>query len=430
MTPYSALSAAWQALYGMVSILLMIVAVWLLVSVCAYHLNRRFLVASVFLTAVVMFVFQGVSDVSFKIKENQSFTFFADVIGSLPWLAVLAIQILLTISSILFFFLVRRKTKSSLTPGAIKESLDALPDGVCFSDRDGLPLLVNTQMNRLSGELFDSEILNAERFWTLLNQKKIRNGTILNVEPTVVVRMNDGEVWNFHRDTMHVGRNEVRELIANNITTQYCLNRELEERNRSLSRINERLRDYGREVERITTENEILSAKIRVHDDVGQSLLAFRSYQAQPPEERDREQLLFLWRYTVSVLRNEAAQTESNNDWELLLKAAQAIDVTVSLDGELPKDGKPRAVLIAALHECLTNTVKHANGNCLSCSICENHDAFMAELTNNGKPPAGEITETGGLANLRRTVEAAAGSMTILSEPRFLLRLTLPKGEN
>lgn len=417
-------------MFGFVSILLLIVAIWLLVSVCTYHQNRAFLFTSIILAASAMFVLQGVSDVSIRLRENKSFTFFADIIGHLPWAVILAIQIFLFIVLLVCFLLLRQKTRNSLTPGAIKESLDALPDGVCFSDRDGMPLLVNTQMNRLSGELFDSEILNAEHFWTLLNQKKIRNGAILNVEPDVIVRMSDGKVWNFHRGTIQVGRNEVRELIANNITTQYCLNRELEERNRSLSRINERLRDYGREVERITTENEILSAKIRVHDDVGQSLLAFRSYQAQPPEERDREQLLFLWRYTVSVLRNEAAQTESNNDWELLLKAAQAIDVTVSLDGELPKDGKPRAVLIAALHECLTNTVKHANGNCLSCSICENHDAFMAELTNNGKPPAGEITETGGLANLRRTVEAAAGSMTILSEPRFLLRLTLPKGEN
>lgn len=430
MTPYSALSAAWQALCGMVSILLMIVAVWLLVSVCAYHLNRRFLVASVFLTAAAMFVFQGLSDVSFKIKENQPFTFFADIFGNLPWLAVLTMQILLTAAELICFILLRRRTKNSLTPYAIKESLDALPDGVCFSSGDGIPLLVNTQMNYLSGELFDSEILNAEHFWTLLNQKKIQNGAVLSTEPTVIVRMSDGEVWNFHRETMRVGRNKVCELIANNITAQYCLNRELEERNRSLSRLNERLRAYGREVERITTEQEILSAKIRIHDDVGQSLLAFRSYQAQPPEERDREQLLFLWQYTISVLRNEAAPTGQNNDWKLLMEAAKAVDVTIELDGDIPKKGKTRAVLIAALHECLTNTVKHANGNRLHCAVHESGDILIAELTNNGNPPAGEISETGGLANLRRTVEATDGTMTIQSKPSFLLRLTLPEGED
>lgn len=430
MTPYFTLSTAFQAMFGFFSILLLIAGVWLLVSVCAYHQNRAFLFTSIILAASAMFVLQGVSDVSIRLRENKSFTFFADIIGHLPWAVLLAIQIFLFIVLLVCFLLLRQKTGNALTPSAIKESLDALPDGVCFSDRDGMPLLVNTQMNYLSGELFDSEILNAEHFWTLLNQKKIQNGAVLSTEPTVIVRMSDGEVWNFHRETMRVGRNKVCELIANNITAQYCLNRELEERNRSLSRLNERLRTYGREVERITTENEILSAKIRVHDDVGQSLLAFRSYQAQPPEERDREQLLFLWRYTVSVLRNEAAQTESNNDWELLLKAAQAIDVTVELDGKIPKESKARDILIAALHECLTNTVKHANGNRLYCSLRESRSELTAELTNNGKPPSGEITETGGLANLRRTVEAADGSMTILSEPRFLLRLTLPKGEN
>lgn len=53
----------------------------------------------------------------------------------------------------------------------------------------------------------------------------------------------------------------------------------------------------------------------------------------------------------------------------------------------------------------------------------------MAELSNNGHSPAGEIRETGGLKNLRHMVESAGGDMKIESMPRFVLRVLLPKGD-
>ena len=35
-----------------------------------------------------------------------------------------------------------------LTPGSLKESLDTLPDGVCFFEKNGQPLLVDIEKSR------------------------------------------------------------------------------------------------------------------------------------------------------------------------------------------------------------------------------------------------------------------------------------------
>ncbi|MGN0154115.1 MAG: hypothetical protein ACI4A3_06665, partial [Lachnospiraceae bacterium] len=111
------------------------------------------------------------------------------------------------------------------------------------------------------------------------------------------------------------------------------------------------------------------------------------------------------------------------------LKAAQAVDVEIVQTGEMPAEGKVRDILIAALRECLTNTVKHAKGNKLYVAVCSDITQIMAEITNNGEPPKGTVLEAGGLKNLRHTVERAGGRMTVESTPRFLLRIELGIGE-
>ena len=58
--------------------------------------------------------------------------------------------------------------------------------------------------------------------------------------------------------------------------------------------------------------------------------------------------------------------------------------------------------------------------------ITESEAAVTAVFSNNGIPPKGPVTETGGLAVLRKSVEAEDGSMTVQSEPAFLLTITIP----
>ncbi len=430
MILYQELSLMNQVVYGISIMVLAVTAVFLFLAACVLHIGRLYQFFTGILTVCIMYMFQGIADVSYNLQNGQALTFCSGVIGKLPCIVVAVLMAIIACIEVVFMAVLHHRKKNILTSGAIKESLDALPDGVCFFDEDGQPLLVNIQMQKISGELFGTEILNAERFlYDLKNTKSTGDTDILGIQPSVIAGTEDGKVWDFRRERLQLRNSGIQELIAYDVTEQYRLSRELKDRNESLSRINERLRLYGREVERVTREKEILTAKIHVHDDVGRSLLAVRSYLTQPVEKRDRRELLLLWHHTVAVLKNEAVPVSHTDDWKLLLKAAEAVDVKIVKNGRLPADKKMQEVIIAALHECLTNTVKHAKGNRLYLDIHSGEEALTAKITNNGKQPSGEIKETGGLKNLRHIVESAGAEMTVESMPRFLLKVKFLKGE-
>ena len=397
MICYYELSVMTRTVYGICIMLLAVIAVFLLIVSFVLDMERWYRLAAAILVIGVMYVFQGISDVSCNLEKGNPLSFFSRIIGNLSSVKVLALLILAAGIEIILFLILYHSKKNVLTSGAVKESLDALPDGVCFSDMDGQPLLVNTQMQRISGELFHTEILNAELFLDNLKSVNHEEGD----DPAIVATTKDGKVWHFHQNVLQVRQSGIQELVANDVTEQYCLSQELKKRNKSLAQINERLQLYSREVERVTREKEILTAKVHVHDDVGRSLLAFRSYLVQSPEKRNREELLLLWRHTVAVMRNEIDSFQQTDEWKLLMKAAEAVDVEIIKDGELPEDKGRREILIAVIHECLTNTVKHANGNRLYLSVRSEETAVIAELTNNGKQPSEQIKETGGLKNIR-----------------------------
>ena len=114
-------------------------------------------------------------------------------------------------------------------------------------------------------------------------------------------------------------------------------------------------------METVTREQEILNAKIKVHNDVGRTLLASQVYLEQPVEERNRKELLALLNYVISVMKHEAVSDEED-DWKTFLQMADAMSVKVVLEGKLPNNKKIRQVFLVAFRECLTNTVKHAKG--------------------------------------------------------------------
>jgi len=117
-----------------------------------------------------------------------------------------------------------------------------------------------------------------------------------------------------------------------------------------------------------------------------------------------------------------------------------------------------KELLAQAITECAANTVKHAEGDTITVSITApaptgsarhdstrhdsaRHDSTKPDsapasghpsetaicITNNGKPPQGEIVVSGGLLSLRRRVVEAGGTMHLESAPAFVLTLHFPK---
>lgn len=427
MTSYFQLPIISYLIYGICAVILMAGALYILATVSVSHLKKRTLLCAVALNAVVLFVLQGLNDViCYRRGYTIQASVFARVIGNLHWMTVAFLLIVLAVIELLFYRKLSSEKKYMLTAGSIKESLDKLPDGVCFFESGGQPLLVNMQMHKISEKLLGTELLNVETFWNSIKDKKVKcNAEIMQTEPTVIIWIDEENVWDFHLNLLNIKHCDIYELIAYNVAEQYGLSMELKQRNERLSAVNERLRLFSREMVNFTAEKELLEAKTKVHDDVGRSLLAFRSYLAQKPENRDRKSLLFLWKNVISVMKKETAPV---GDWDLLEKTAKSLRVDIRLSGEFPENIKLKTAILAAIRECLTNTARHAQGDLLCVSISSDDEAFKVELTNTGKVPDGEIQESGGLKNLRHIVERAGGTMTIEGKPKFMLKLEFATG--
>ena len=120
-------------------------------------------------------------------------------------------------------------------------------------------------------------------------------------------------------------------------------------------------------------------------------------------------------------------KTTEQDEYELMIGTAKRLGLTVSVTGMLPQTEPHKHILATAIHECGTNTLRHAHGDRLTIRVTEDETHIAAEFTNNGEPPTGEITERGGLLFLRALIEQANGEMTLTSLPTFTLRLKLPK---
>ena len=96
----------------------------------------------------------------------------------------------------------------------------------------------------------------------------------------------------------------------------------------------------------------------------------------------------------------------------------------------VPDSGDPAVLtlFLAAAREAMANAAKHAGASVLTICAEEDEAALSVRFTNDGTPPARPVAESGGLATLRRRLEAAGGRMDIRSQPVFCLAVTIPKG--
>lgn len=427
MTAYINLAEYCHTFFAISAIVLILGAAYIIAAAVAMRLSRGYATCSVVLAAAVFIILQSMADVSLCANEvDPRFSLPAVILKDVPWIIVALVMVVIFAAEVLCLVAVNRAGRDKLSPGSVKESLDALPDGVCFFSEDGRILLSNRRMQHISSDITGIGILNGEKLWRCIEEKSVKT----DVSDGLVILTSDSKVWNVRRSEIEAEGNRINEIVALDVTEQYELRRELEERNERLNSVNERLRIFSRDMSRLTAEKELLDAKIKVHDDLGRSLLAFRAYLTAEPSKRDRSKLLPLWRYVISVMKKETAPSE---EWDAIEKTAESLHIQIEINGDLPAglaglpvSGEVRSAIMAAIRECLTNTARHARGDRLFVLIKCGADAphgIRIEITNNGRAPLVPIQEAGGLSNLRHMVERAGGIMTIESSPQFLLRL-------
>lgn len=342
---------------------------------------------------------------------------------SLPVWTIGLLAVLSLAAVVLMALRLWRLRKRELTALSLCEGLDQLPDGIGYSLPDGFPKLVNSRMQAISNAAFGAGVTDTRRLDERLQSRDLLPGCSVETDANnIFLRLPDGTVWRMKQQQTEIAGRPMVEMIAYDVTERYNDLAELRQRNETLEKVNRELRSYLDNMNRIVREREVLSAKTKLHNEVGQSLLAIEAYLKEP--DGDREALMQQLRQTILLLQSDVPDEQQDRMADLY-RAAKALNLEIKIDGEIPQNWKP--LIEVAIHECLTNTVKHARGRLVQVKVTEDGGNYVIALTNDGEPPAGAVRETGGLANLRALTERLGGTMEIKSAPVFRLVLRLKK---
>ncbi len=338
------------------------------------------------------------------------------------FLLIVMFLFLLLIMEFVYFFFWRKK---NLSPLSIKESFDTLPMGICFYEDNGLIRLSNTEMDGASFLLDKEALLNGSTFYERLEKKEIPDVTYLSISPQEVILQKDEKVLSFRHYLHQIEKKTIHEIDESDITKTYELTKELEKKTKELQRSQKRLLSYEKNAKELITERKILETKIHVHGNLGKLLLITKEKMKQSLSHSEKEELLLLWEKGIDdFLTNE--KEEKKDGLQVLEETARRIGIEIIFQGErFEKDSQEEKILLQAIHESLTNAVKHAQAKTLFVTLKKENLHDIIEIRNDGILPKKEILEGGGLSSLRKLVEENLGKMEIVSKDTFLLRIIL-----
>ena len=404
--------------------ILLLMILWLYLFVrTPENENRRLRAAAlaelVWIFCAILLLMDAIFPGAMIWRPRRSWPFLVEKAASLPYV----IWLFAIIGSLCHFCLylkaIRLLESTQFSQDTIKETLDLLPAGICIGDAGGKVVMANAAMTDYYRQFTGGLLLSIHS----LREEILRRGT--KRDDSYLIRMDDGKVLRFDMQRIMADGRECDQYLAFDVTEQMVIVDRLAEDNARLRDIQYRMKAYSVRAAEMFMEQEILAARVAVHDGLGDLLLTCR-YFFENPETTDREGLLRMMKETNTYLLREAEEPRAERDHYMdALRMARGIGVTVHVEGQVPGEGAARRIIGLAVSECAANTVKHAGGDTVTVRI----DGERIEITNNGTPPEGPIVETGGLRSLRRMTEEIGGEMQVAWEGGFRLTIRVPDAD-
>ena len=310
----------------------------------------------------------------------------------------------------------------------IKESFDSLPIAVCFFDKNGVVRLINHRMLAIASQLRKGGIQTLAELHDALRSPP---PTVRCLDPQLYIfRFSDGTELRFAEEGIKTAAGlTYTQVTAADVTELMWRQKHLQEESAKLAEANERLRRLFEQMPEIIREEETLAMKLRVHDDIGHSILAARRTLLRQASLAEIRASAALWKQSIAVLYRSNQMMVQSEPLAAAKKRAEEMGVRVLPEGTPPKARLSRELIALAIRECAANCARHARGTELYVCFRPKQSSMDVFLTNNGAAPKKNIVEGGGLSMLRHRIEEEGGRMAIRSLPRFELMLSLPEKE-
>ena len=406
---YVDVSGSVHIVVGIIGLLWVLCSIYNVVSCIVSRMEKQFVIPSVLLTITACVFNHGLAEAE---NEPSKMVEIGKMTGSIPVCFIVGMLFLFLGLQLVWDGYIRQKKRKIIMPQTVKQCFDILSDGVGYFSEEGMPFLVNKQMLRLCDLIGDSDRIDERK---IISELARRGGQW-------ITQTKDGKIWDFRKTDILIRKHNVQEVVAYDVTEVYTLKKKREQQYKVLQKYNDHLRQFDDEIEQTVVQKEILLAKMKIHDDIGSLLIAFRHYFAKQ-ERSNKQEILNRWRSLAEDIKKERRITEDS--WLRLKKDAEKWNLELQILGKIPNQTVIQNIFYAAIREALTNTVKHTKGTKVMCRITEAGGKMCIEIENDGESPKKPIIEGGGLGNLRRMVQGAGGIMDIQSRPVFKIKLEL-----
>lgn len=335
-------------------------------------------------------------------------------IGHRAYVHWLLILLLLTVGDAVVLYSNRRYAGISITPLTIERCADELSCGVCFWKDNGHVVFFNACMNSLSIGLTGKPLMDGKRIQNAITD------TIMQV---------DDRMWQFSIRDIEYGKEVLHELIASDVTELYVESRALKADNDRLAKLNEELRIYGLKIDETVRRQEMLQAKMNIHHEMNRLMLSTMAADLDNEEEMNR--LFAQWEQNALFLCMESNEHGNRDAVKQLEELAGTLGIQILWEHALPENLAPkhRELFFAAAQEAVTNAVKHAHAKRMQITCSDMLDAVCCVFENDGHIPEGDISFTGGLANLTILAEEQHVSVSAEKGETFKLTLIFPKNQ-
>ena len=381
---------------------------------------KRYLHLSVFLFLFILLAV--LADASSQINEGLEYKTWLPLPMWLLWCITFAADFLM-IWDIAGMY---RQGKQALGRDSIKQALDMLPSGICYFTPSGRVKLCNRQMDSLFRTISQSDLQTLAELQDALSDCDACSGVIRLTWERQTYLFPDGKAWRYRQTEVKASDGATyTEAVFSDITELYDKNLELKAQIKRLNAISRELKWLSDHALILTREKEVLSAKTKLHDDMGAGLIAIRHILHHNRTE-EAANAMDLFRRAVSAIKYDNAYPRGRSELDRFLQDAEAIGIKVNLSGDLPEQEELRHVIILAMRECLTNSVRHAGATTIHITVEKKGDSVSVKITNDGRSPESEVVPKGGLHNLYRHIIDLGGTMEIQSKPSFALTVVLP----
>ena len=322
-----------------------------------------------------------------------------------------------------FIFLSQKQWRQShISAMSIKEAFNAIPEGICFYEENGLIRLANTKMDYLCMQLTGEILLNGKIFYNNLQNKNILHpNRFLDIgsENNPVIHLADNKTYRFFHKIIDLNGKNIHEIIAENITDEITVYRNLQRQNKELIEVNHKLREYGRNIAKYKIEQENLEAKNafknkfkELIDDTDSEICSRRLF-------KDSD-IYMRWHNMLDWIENDVKLQNNYKPLEDLINAADIADVSIYLEGRIPlNNNNAMHLLMSGVRECLLDAIAAENVKAVFVRVKETELNLKIDISNDRTSYVDENKTGHGLDILNAEVVKAGGTMRISKNPYF-----------